>query len=110
MPNRPGSPCRYPLCPNLATYRGYCKKHQKESESRPNASRRGYDANWRQSREKCLRQHGIPASEWYKYDIDHEPRYDASIDPDHSHYRLTPRLHSEHSRKTATEDHSPRIW
>jgi len=65
---------------------------------------RGYGADWRKIRERTLRLHGIPMHLWSKYDVDHEPAYNKATEPDHSKYKLTPRLHAEHSIKTAAAD------
>jgi hypothetical protein len=59
---------------------------------------------WRAVRAEVLRQHGIPEAEWPKWDVDHTPRYNPAIEPDHRKYTLTPMLHPEHSRKTSARD------
>jgi hypothetical protein len=105
MPVRPLGPCRQPLCPGRAVYRGYCSKHKSNADLRPSAAQRGYGGVWRTIRERILREAGIPHHLWPLYDVDHEPAYNASIEPDHTKYRLTPRLHSDHSVKTDREDH-----
>lgn len=106
MPLRPLKPCRHPACPN--THRnpsGYCDAHASLVDSyRPAAGARGYGAAWRRIRERVLSRAGIPPADWHRYDVDHSPVYNPTIEPDHSKYTLTPRLHADHSRKTATVD------
>lgn len=111
MPYKPARQCRIPFCPNLThDPSGFCDVHadhrgiQRGIERRPSSSRRGYDHEWRKIREEVLTTAGIPREQWPLYDIDHKPCYDPSIDPDHRHYTLTPRLHGDHSRKTIRED------
>jgi len=75
MPIRAARACSVPGCPNLVKEPGVsrCPKHQKEYERRRDAQRasaaeRGYDARWRQIRERFLRDHpncehcGAPAT------------------------------------------------
>lgn len=47
---------------------------------------------------------GIPEDQWRLYDVDHNPPYDPSREPNHWAYSLVPRLHADHSRKTAAHD------
>ena len=88
---------------------GYCNTHEslavqrRVPDLRPNAAERGYGSDWRHIRERVLKQWGIPMHAWHDYDVDHDPPYDKARDPDHLHYRLTPRLHGEHASKTASE-------
>jgi hypothetical protein len=98
MPTRPLGPCRIPSCPNRASYRGYCAKHKAYADNRPSSASRGYGTEWRKIREQVLSSHNIPKYMWSMYDIHHEPAYDASKEPDHTKYRLTPMLHEEHSK------------
>jgi hypothetical protein len=72
---------------------------------RPSSAKRGYGVEWKRIREMVLRGAGIPFHLWPLYDVDHEPAYNIDIEPDHMKYRLTPRLHGEHSAKTARLDH-----
>jgi len=65
---------------------------------------RGYDSRWKRIRIQVLNAHGIPSADWHLWDVDHSPAYDASIEPDHLKYTLTPCLHAEHSSKTARQD------
>jgi hypothetical protein len=51
-----------------------------------------------------LRAYGIPEEKWHLYAVDHSPRYNPDIEPDHEQYTLTPRLIADHNRKTAAED------
>lgn len=110
MPKKPSNPCNFPLCPGLAVVGGYCRAHshlastQRKPDRRESASRRGYGADWRRIRERVLRDAGIPESEWHRYDVDHNPPYNPAIEPDHEKYQLIPRLHGDHSWKTASED------
>jgi hypothetical protein len=72
---------------------------------RPPAHVRGYDAQWRKVRAEVLRAAGIAECEWSQYDVDHEPRW-PTLGEDHSFYRLIPRKHGRHSRKTIRETHA----
>jgi hypothetical protein len=89
---------------------GYCDAHQslatqlRPPDRRPGSTERGYGANWQRIRERTLKMFGIPMCDWHLYDVDHDPPYDKARDPDHAHYRLTPRLHGGHSAKTASAD------
>ncbi len=65
---------------------------------------KSYAHGWRKVRERVLREAGIPKDLWSQYDVDHNPPYDPSVEPDHYLYELIPRLHADHSRKTANED------
>ena len=104
MPTRPLGPCSYPGCPNRATDHGRCARHPRPQAARPSAAERGYGAGWQHIRAEVLTAHSIPASEWPLYDVDHNPPYNRAIEPDHRKYTLTPRLHGEHSQKTAAQD------
>lgn len=73
-------------------------------DTRPSSFDRGYDAQWRKVRISTLINHGIPEDQWPLYAVDHNPRYDQNIEPDHTRYTLTPRLIADHNSKTATED------
>lgn len=76
----------------------------KPKRTREPAFKRGYDHSWRKIREQVLTDCGIPRESWSLYDIDHNPPYNPSIEPDHTKYALIPRLHADHSRKTAMQD------
>ena len=65
---------------------------------------KSYGNGWKKVRIHVLAMHGIPREQWSLYDVDHNPPYDADIEPDHYKYNLIPRLHAEHSQKTANED------
>ncbi len=80
------------------------KKRPRAKDKRESAAKRGYSSSWRKIREEVLRNAGIPFEDWSLYDVDHNPPYNKWKEPDHSKYTLIPRLHSEHSRKTATCD------
>lgn len=73
-------------------------------DNRKPAFKRGYDHTWRKVRSAVLTEYNIPKELWPLYDVDHNPPYDPRIEADHTKYELIPRLHAEHSRKTATED------
>ncbi|NCC65369.1 MAG: hypothetical protein EOM15_12005 [Spirochaetia bacterium] len=73
-------------------------------DTRVPAYKRGYDHTWRKVRAQVLADNGIPKEAWPLYDVDHNPAYDPAVEPDHTKYTLVPRLHSEHSRKTAQQD------
>lgn len=107
MPRKPPTPCKHPGCARLS-HTGYCAQHAVPVFSRPDtrqsSAKRGYDRAWRRIREQVLRQHDIPRSRWHLYDVDHRPRYNPAVEPDHTKYSLVPVLRSEHSRKTASID------
>ena len=86
-----------------------CSPALQNVNPRLSASARGYDHTWRKIRESVLRDAGIPEDQWPLYDVDHNPPYNPSIEPDHTAYTLIPRLKSSHSHKTATED-TPRDY
>ncbi|ADK81106.1 hypothetical protein [Sediminispirochaeta smaragdinae] len=73
-------------------------------DRRKSSTQRGYGAAWRKIRIEVLQAWGIPKRLWPKYDVDHNPAYDRRIEPDHRKYQLIPRLHADHSRKTAKFD------
>lgn len=83
----------------------YCPDHKPiKIDNRQSASMRGYDHGWRKIRIEVLKKAGIPRTMWHLYDVDHNPPYDPDIEPNHRKYHLIPRLHTEHSRKTAEND------
>lgn len=110
MPFKPARACKAPRCPNLTNSpTGYCQAHASMVPVRPVDTRspdrqRDYGREWRGIRAEVLMDNGIPRSDWPKYDVDHNPRYDRNKEPDHRKYRLIPRLHADHSRKTVLED------
>ena len=111
MPTKPARMCKYPYCPNLTfDPSGYCDVHAamrpaaRMPDKRPSAPRRGYGRDWQKIRAEVLTKAGIPRELWPLYDIDHNPRYNPAIEPDHRKYTLIPRLHGEHSSKTNHED------
>ena len=112
MPTKPAKPCRVRTCANLtASPSGYCDLHAhlykpftRSTDTRTSSSARGYGAKWRSIRAKVLKNAGIPKEQWPLYDVDHNPPYNPAVEPNHLMYTLIPRLHSEHSRKTAKED------
>lgn len=73
-------------------------------DNRKPAFRRGYDHTWRKVRIQVLTDAGIPKEAWPLYDVDHNPPYNPAIEADHTKYTLIPRLHADHSRKTALFD------
>lgn len=113
MPIKPARQCRSPFCPNLTNDRsGFCDAHAslrqtgivRGVEHRGSSARRGYGYEWQKIRREVLTAAGIPAKLWPLYDIDHVPRYNPEVEPDHRKYRLIPRLHADHTRKTNHED------
>lgn len=84
----------------------YCPEHKpkRKPDTRANSGKRGYGTTWRKIRAKVLSDWGIPKERWHLYDVDHNPAYNAEIEPDHTKYNLIPRLHADHSRKTAEKD------
>lgn len=67
MPRRPATPCSVPGCPNVAVPRyGLCAAHlaQRKREvdaNRPSAAERGYDAKWRMTRARFLKEYPLCA-------------------------------------------------
>lgn len=115
MPIAPRSPCRVSTCPALASYHGYCDRHKEQAPKGKGSTERGYGYKWQQVRIGVLREAGIPRELWPDYDVDHNPPYDALIEPDHNKYTLIPRLHTEHSVKTwkqgrGMRKRAPRGW
>lgn len=111
MPIKPARMCKHPYCPNLTNDpSGYCDVHAslrpspRFPDKRPSSTRRGYGRDWQKIRAEVLAKAGIPRDLWPLYDVDHNPRYNPTIEPDHRKYTLIPRLHSEHSKKTNRED------
>lgn len=110
MPIRAKAYCKFPGCPKIAVHGPYCENHTKLSQVgrapdlRPSSARRGYGPAWKRIRARVLASAGIPRELWSEYDVDHEPAYDPDVEPDHLAYKLTPRLHGEHSKKTNRED------
>lgn len=103
MPDRPYRPCR--KCGTAhRNASGYCDAHAALAKARPSTAGRGYGAAWRSVRQRVLAAACIPPAQWHLYDVDHSPAYNPAIEPDHNRYTLTPRLHAEHSRKTASVD------
>lgn len=102
MPRRALSPCRQPGCPNLAD----CAVHARPARTGParSSAAAGYGYQWQQIRAEVLRRAGIPRADWPRYDVDHDPPYNPSLQPDHRRYTLTPMLRSAHARKTARQD------
>ena len=100
MPIAPRPACKVSTCPALASYHGYCDAHKGQAPQRAGSTARGYGYNWQSIRARVLMQAGIPKELWPDYDVDHNPPYDARIEPDHNKYTLIPRLHAEHSVKT----------
>lgn len=88
----------------VCTYGQYTCPDCPKKDHRVSSSRRGYGASWRTIRNQVLLSYGIAKEDWHRYDVDHNPPYDPKVEPDHRKYRLIPRLHAEHSSKTATED------
>lgn len=112
VPKKTAKLCRVPTCPNLTSDKtGYCPNHihlfvpyTRRQDRRVSAARRGYGHGWQAIRIEVLRAHGIPESEMHRYDVDHNPPYNPLVEPDHRKYKLVPRLHGDHSRKTSREN------
>ena len=85
-----GSGCLCPLC--------------RPSDNRQSPAKRGYGRAWQKIRETVLSSAGIPSEQWPLYDVDHNPPYNPALEPDHLRDNLIPRLHADHSSKTAKED------
>lgn len=101
--------CNHPRC--SVAFRGtgaFCDKHKKPfrrwDKRKSNSNARGYGHGWRKIRIKVLSESGIPMEDWSKYDVDHNPPYNPSVDSNHENYTLIPRLRSDHSKKTASQD------
>ncbi len=108
---RPARVCAHPGCAELVRGSSYCPHHMPQPRNgrnrqrfRQNAGERGYGAEWRAIRAEVLTRHGIPRHQWHLYAVDHRPRYNKAIEPDHRKYELVPMLKSEHNRKTARDD------
>ena len=104
--------CPRQECINLVYGRGsLCNEHARQARQRrdarnvrPSSTERGYGREWQEIRKEVLRAHGIPPNQWPKYQVDHQPRYNPAIEPNHRAYNLVPMLRENHSRKTAMED------
>jgi 5-methylcytosine-specific restriction enzyme A len=113
MPRKPMRPCKHPGCP-LLTHNRFCEFHVKlHVDDRPNASRRGYDSQWRKASKKFLKSNPLckycdkkgmvtPATV-----VDHiiPHRGDKNLFWDKSNWQ--PLCKSCHDRKTRTEDQHP---
>ena len=107
MPIAPPRACHDAFCPAFALPGSpYCREHQslQPVPVRASAHARGYDATWQRIRIIVLSKAGIPRKDWHLWDVDHSPAFDPEVEPDHWKYKLTPRLHGDHSRKTAATD------
>lgn len=103
MPSRPKKKiCNQ--CRKEFTGAGSLCQSCKPADTRKSSYSRGYDREWQRVRREVLKHYGIPQWEWHLYDVDHNPPYDPSVQKDHRAYTLIPRLKSDHSRKTVTED------
>lgn len=109
MPSRPLKSCASPRCPGRATHGRYCESHQsmnkakRKPDTRPSASRRGYDRKWRRIRAQYLKAHpdciacGDPAKE-----VDHIlPLAEGGT---HQWSNLQPLCKRCHSQKTVLFD------
>ena len=110
MPRRAARVCPKRGCIELVTGDArYCDEHERERQrrvdaKRPSAARRGYDAEWRETREAYLAEHpfcvvcGRPAEV-----VDHIiPIADGGARLDWSNLQALCATH--HSRKTAKQD------
>jgi len=104
MPKRAKTFCC--RCGKIIDSGKYCDEHKPDRVRlhRNSAAVRGYDRNWQKIRKEVLRKYGIPEHLWPLYDVDHNPAYDPEVERDHRKYELIPRLHSDHSSKTAKHD------
>jgi 5-methylcytosine-specific restriction protein A len=60
MPNKPNSPCRYPLCPDNAVRDGLCNRHYKIIDRQRGTSvERGYNWRWHKSTVLYLDEHPL---------------------------------------------------
>ena len=57
MPMKPLAACSFPGCPGRATHGSRCELHQRppRTDTRPNASVRGYGTDWRRTRDEHLK-------------------------------------------------------
>ena len=111
MPERQFVPCKLPGCPELLKPRRgeppFCPEHQ-----RPTAPRRGYNAKWRRTRARFLKQHpwcahcAIEGRQVPAVVLDHviprEALVDRVPDPD-ADYRLQALCRLHDNRKKAAE-------
>lgn len=108
MPSRSLKPCSYPGCPNLTTG-GRCPLH-KRPDTRPTATERGYDAEWRRLRAQHLRDNPwcVMCASFGKVEratevdhiIPHKGDEALRLDPDN----LQSMCKWHHSQKTAKEN------
>lgn len=106
VPVRAARQCNYPGCPTL-THDGWCGVHRPASSGL--RTHRSYAAQGRHRlprklREMTLSRANIPRLDWHKYAVDHRPKYDPAVEPDHMKYELVPMLLADHNRKTAARD------
>jgi 5-methylcytosine-specific restriction protein A len=107
MPSKSLKPCSYPGCPNLTTG-GRCPLHRKP-DTRPTATERGYDAEWRRLRAIHLRDNPycVECAKFGKVEkateVDHiiPHKGDDSLRLDASN--LQSLCHYHHSQKTGRE-------
>jgi 5-methylcytosine-specific restriction protein A len=107
MPSKSLKPCSYPGCPNLTTG-GRCPLHRKP-DTRPTATERGYDAEWRRLRARHLRDNPycVECAKFGKVEkatevdhiIPHKGDDSLRLDPDN----LQSLCHYHHSQKTGRE-------
>lgn len=111
MPNRPLVSCSVPTCPNKAAYRGRCEEHAKRyAKERPTSTQRGYDVEWRKTRDEFLAYHPKCQARDEAALRDHARFGDVATDVDHVKARraggtddwgnLQALCHRCHSRKT----------
>ena len=108
MPWKLKAPCRVPGCPNVATNRGYCDKHQskippRQFTTRPNAAGRGYDYKWQKFRAEYLRRNPICADCGQQATDVHHPWRLEDGGPQYDAANLMPLCHPCHSARTARE-------
>ena len=111
MPDRLLIACSVPGCPRRAVTRGRCEEHAKRyAKQRPTSTQRGYDVEWRKTRDEFLAYHPKCQATDEAAVRDHARFGDVATDVDH----ITPKArggtddwanlqalcHRCHSRKT----------
>jgi 5-methylcytosine-specific restriction protein A len=110
VPYKPKKPCSYPNCPNLADG-CYCDKHSSlNTNSRGNASERGYNSRWRKARDRflkvnplcveCLKENKLVPATVVDHIVPH--RGDKNLFWDESNWQALCECH--HNKKTRLQD------
>jgi 5-methylcytosine-specific restriction protein A len=114
MPYAPLSLCLVTGCANLVP-RGRCAEHEAQvRKERPSATARGYDREWRKTRDAFLRVHPMCECEecaalpsWKRpvaTDVDHRDGMGPHGPRGHDWSNLAALTHAHHARKTAAQD------